>query len=288
MAISGIYKITCRPTGKFYIGSSVDIETRWRGHKSRLSRNIHANIYLQRAWNKYGENNFKFETIEITKSDLLKENELKWFKITNCCNNKFGFNIHKDPVNPIQDNQQNNFKRYVHKERKNKISKIKIPKIPKIRKMSEKIISFENISIASKEHFRHHAKGNVHILEDKEIIHLYVYENRSCGDISLLDGRCESTIYKILLENNIKLRDRSKANKIVSDEILIKLYNLGLSLSQVGILVGVNPTTISKRFTLIDFPTRIPCQAKGVRYTKEEFKRFFMNDKFKELIRERD
>jgi len=279
MAISGIYKITCRPTGKFYIGKSVDIETRWRGHKSRLSRNIHANIYLQRVWNKYGEDSFEWTILETMDGYRLAEAELKWFKITNCCNNKIGFNIHKNPVNPIQNNQQNNFKTYVHKEYKNKI-----PKIPKIREKSEKIISLENIAKGNKERFRHYARNSVNILRDTEIVRLYVGENRSCGDISLLDGRCESTIYKILLENNIKLRDRSEANKIVSDEMLIKLYNLGLSLTQVGILVGVNPTTISKRFTLIDFPTRPACQAKGVGYTKEEFKRFFMNDRFKELI----
>jgi hypothetical protein len=64
------------------------------------------------------------------------------------------------------------------------------------------------------------------------------------------------------------------------------MYNLGLSLSQMAEILGIDATTISKRFTLIDFPTRISCQAKGVRYTKEEFKRFFMNDRFKKLIQE--
>jgi len=123
---------------------------------------------------------------------------------------------------------------------------------------------------------------------DEIIIDLYLNKRLSCADIALQDGRSESTIYKILLKNKVKLRNRSEANQIFNDAILKFMYNLGLSLSQMSEILGVDSTTISKRFTLIDFPTRIPCQAKGVRYTKEEFKRFFMNDKFKKLIRERD
>jgi len=66
-------------------------------HKYKLRKNIHDNPHLQSAWNKYGENNFKFEIIEIIKPELLTENELKWFKKTNCCNPKFGFNIGENP-----------------------------------------------------------------------------------------------------------------------------------------------------------------------------------------------
>jgi len=122
------------------------------------------------------------------------------------------------------------------------------------------------------------------MLEDKNIANLYLNKKLSCADIAPQDGRSESTIYKILLKNKVKLRNKSEANQIFNDAILKFMYNLGLSLSQIAEILGIDSTTISKRFTLIDFPTRIPCQAKGVRYTKEEFKRFFMNDRFKELI----
>jgi len=125
-------------------------------------------------------------------------------------------------------------------------------------------------------------------MHDFDIVSLYLNKKLSCADIALKDGRSESTIYKILLKNKVKLRNKSEANQIFDNAILKFMYNLGLSLSQMAEILGIDATTISKRFTLIDFPTRIPCQAKGVRYTKEEFKRFFMNDKFKELIRERD
>lgn len=90
---SGIYKITCISNNKIYIGSSIFIGKRWSSHISALNLRKHENPILQRAWNKYGKNNFKFEIIEIIKPELLMENELKWFKITNCCDSKYGFNI---------------------------------------------------------------------------------------------------------------------------------------------------------------------------------------------------
>ena len=124
------------------------------------------------------------------------------------------------------------------------------------------------------------------MLKETEIIDLYCRQKLSCADISTQDGRSESTIYKILKENKVKLRNRSEANQIFDDCLLKFMYNLGLSLSQMAEILGIDTTTISKRFTMIGFPTRISCQARGVKYTKEEFKKFFMNDKFIGLIKE--
>lgn len=61
----GVYKITNIQTGKFYIGSSINIEKRWREHKLALKKNKHHNPYLQRVWNKYGEHGFEFSVLEI-------------------------------------------------------------------------------------------------------------------------------------------------------------------------------------------------------------------------------
>jgi len=63
--ISSIYKIINIKTGKVYIGSAKDIKQRWRDHRYQLRHNKHGCKYLQRSWNKYGEENFKFEIIEI-------------------------------------------------------------------------------------------------------------------------------------------------------------------------------------------------------------------------------
>ena len=61
---SGIYAIRNSLNGKMYIGSSKNIKSRWKSHKSDLRRGIHINIYLQNAWNKNGKECFDFIILE--------------------------------------------------------------------------------------------------------------------------------------------------------------------------------------------------------------------------------
>ena len=71
-ARSGIYEILCIPTGKRYIGSAIDLRCRLRDHRAYLRRSNHHNRYLQRAWNKYGENKFVFRILLYChKADLI-------------------------------------------------------------------------------------------------------------------------------------------------------------------------------------------------------------------------
>jgi group I intron endonuclease len=58
-----IYKITNKIDGKFYIGSTEYPERRFKEHATDLNKGRHHSLYLQRAWDKYGEDNFKFEIL---------------------------------------------------------------------------------------------------------------------------------------------------------------------------------------------------------------------------------
>ena len=71
----GIYKITNTVTGKFYIGSAVNIKIRWANHRSRLGANKHGNRHLQNSWNKHGEDSFTFEVLECCEKERLIERE---------------------------------------------------------------------------------------------------------------------------------------------------------------------------------------------------------------------
>lgn len=74
----GIYKIENSLNNQVYIGSSTDIEKRIKQHKYRLRKDVHENQYLQRAWNKYGEENFVFlEIMELPFNSLI-EREQYW------------------------------------------------------------------------------------------------------------------------------------------------------------------------------------------------------------------
>ena len=74
---SGIYKITNKVNGKFYIGSSNNIKRRWRHHKSNLRSGTHTNSHLQNSYDKHGEDQFEFLLIEeVRRVNLLaKEQE---------------------------------------------------------------------------------------------------------------------------------------------------------------------------------------------------------------------
>lgn len=73
---TGIYKILCKISGNFYIGSSsVSIEGRWRTHVWYLKRNKHHSPALQNAWNKHGEMNFEFIILEKCDPDSCIERE---------------------------------------------------------------------------------------------------------------------------------------------------------------------------------------------------------------------
>jgi len=73
--LSGIYKIVNKINNKFYLGSSKNLEKRWIQHKSNLEKDNHINIILQRAWNKYGQNNFEFIILESCEESKLFERE---------------------------------------------------------------------------------------------------------------------------------------------------------------------------------------------------------------------
>ena len=72
MKISGIYKIINKTNGKYYVGSSVNLSQRIYSHRSALNNSRHYNEHLQKAWNKYGKENFEFLIIEsnISNDDL--------------------------------------------------------------------------------------------------------------------------------------------------------------------------------------------------------------------------
>ncbi len=69
---SGIYKITNNVTGAIYIGSSCNIGSRWDVHKRRLRNNNHHSKYMQRSYNKYGQDCLDYEVIVYCpKEDLI-------------------------------------------------------------------------------------------------------------------------------------------------------------------------------------------------------------------------
>lgn len=73
--ITGIYKITS-PSGKVYIGQSVDIHKRFRNYKTL--NNCKQQIRLYNSLKKHGPSNHIYEIIETTDLELLNLKERHW------------------------------------------------------------------------------------------------------------------------------------------------------------------------------------------------------------------
>ncbi len=112
-------------------------------------------------------------------------------------------------------------------------------------------------------------------LSDVKVIELYS-QGESCAAVARFDGCSETSMYNRLKSLEVKIRSRSKANQIFPDSFFISLYNMGLSASQVGKLLGIDSSTVTKRLHTLKFPLRSRFVASKIRYTKEEFERYFM------------
>jgi len=93
LPICGVYEIRCRTNGRIYVGSSIDVEARWKNHRCKLRVGSHGNIHLQRAWDKHGEEDFEFEVVEECGGEAQYDKEQARFDMYNW---EVLFNIAKD------------------------------------------------------------------------------------------------------------------------------------------------------------------------------------------------
>jgi group I intron endonuclease len=127
----GIYKIENIKNNKIYIGSSVNLKNREYSHFRLLNKDIHYNDYLQHSYNKYGQDNFEFEIIELCSFDDLISKENYYINKYKSNNLSFGYNL--ATVNEFRRNTFNN-------EVKVKLSKYNLQKNGNI-----KLFSLTNI-----------------------------------------------------------------------------------------------------------------------------------------------
>lgn len=93
MRYSGVYRIENTVNGKVYIGSAINIETRWRDHQRLLSSDRHGNRHLQSAWKKYLEFAFRFSVLEYCEGTECVERETFWIELYQAHDQEFGYNI---------------------------------------------------------------------------------------------------------------------------------------------------------------------------------------------------
>lgn len=124
----GVYKITNKINNKIYIGSTNNCFRRIiREHKYKLINNKHENIYLQRAVNKYGIENFEFDVIEYIDDKnmlIIREqhylNNLLFATENNLKFKKLGYNINRIAENCLGVKRSDETKKKLSKVMKGK------------------------------------------------------------------------------------------------------------------------------------------------------------------------
>lgn len=92
-----VYKILNTINGKFYIGSTCDLERRFRDHRTSLKGGYHQNRHLQHSFDLHGGSAFTFE--EVLSCDDYQEQEqfwldsVEWDKVYNINRNVSGGDI---------------------------------------------------------------------------------------------------------------------------------------------------------------------------------------------------
>lgn len=70
--ISGVYTITCKVSGRVYVGSSTHVRGRWTTHRLWLRNGRHYILAMQADWDKYGKAAFEFRVIGESKDKAMR------------------------------------------------------------------------------------------------------------------------------------------------------------------------------------------------------------------------
>lgn len=95
--VCGIYKITNLIDGKVYVGKSKNIRSRYRQYERDFEKQAayHMNLYLLRAMNKYGGDNFSMSVLEECVFEDLPVREFFWMRELDSLS-PAGYNLRSD------------------------------------------------------------------------------------------------------------------------------------------------------------------------------------------------
>lgn len=237
----GIYYIKNIINNTIYIGKSVDINRRFIRHKSELNKNCHKNLHLQRAYNKYGKDNFEFGVIvQCDKQDL---NKLEIYYIQEARNNN------QNLYNITNGGDGGAMPQYIIDSNKIKISKAN--------KGNVKVANFgKNNGMYGK----HHTEQSKHLMsihsnnagKNNPMYGKYGVNNPNYGKKKTQESKLKQS--KAMLGKNIG--NRKYTQEFI--ELITKLHNDGKSYAEIGRQFGKSYNTISNliRFGLPAYPNK--------------------------------
>ena len=191
-----IYIIRNTINSKVYIGQTkVSLKLRFQNHLS-AARNG-KDYVIGKAIRKYGEENFYIELLEECTIEELNERERYWISYFNSTDNKFGYNI-SIGGNVIRTTKELDSNLIINMFNSGipayKIAKILHSGVPNITNLLKESNIIYGLGLQKTDK-----------LEESMIVDLYL-DGYSTIDIGRKFNKNKSTIRRILLRNNIKLR----------------------------------------------------------------------------------
>jgi group I intron endonuclease len=138
---SGIYMIKNEINGKFYIGSTKNINMRFSTHKSKLKHNKHDNIHLQRSYNKYGDV-FSYIILENVEVEKLLEIEQTYLDKYN--DDELFYNIAMESSGGDNISNHPNREEIIKKMKKSLLERYENMPVEKRKKLSENVLGNKN------------------------------------------------------------------------------------------------------------------------------------------------
>lgn len=250
----GIYKITNKENGNFYIGRSVNIEKRWKNHiiASQNKNDKGYDYPLYRAFRKYGVSQFDFEVIEYCDEETLNERENYWIKTLKPVYNQTeggDFQV----VSKLTLEQVNEIKQILLTDKEETITYNDIAEKYKVHRDTIRDINFgrtwfdKNLTYPIREtKFNSHKKS-----EDKYCI--------DCGKkISKKSIRCTECNHKYILDKKAKGENFSVPldKMMVTREELKKLIRT-TPFTKIGNQFGVTDNAVRKWCKKFNLPSKV-------------------------------
>jgi group I intron endonuclease len=205
-----IYIIRNTVNDKVYVGQThVSIKLRFQNHLSAARRGL--DYVIGKAIRKYGEDKFYVELLEECLVEELNEREQYWISFFEATNNRFGYNI-SIGGNVVRTTKKLNEDKVLQMFNSG-IGSYEIAKLLHVHPYkTAEILKKHNIIYGAEKQKRQ---------DEKEIASAYL-SGKSTMDICREFNINKSTVRRILLRNNIKLRSKGKNKNSERDSQTLK------------------------------------------------------------------
>ncbi len=273
---SGIYQIKNTINDKLYIGQTKNFSNRKRSHLKSLENGTHYNRYLQRSYNKYGQDCFVFEIIERCEVEILNTRERYWIRKLQTEYKENGYNA----AYAVEVFTNYDLKRKINR---NKRTLPKVLATKEVRRKSklgiQRYWSLANDDVRLRYSLN---KSTIDLVSIHQLKSALAYDiNLSCNEIAQRLSLPETIVIHtahlqsfrmVCKELNNLIINRTKRLEVRTNRILIRFWCEGYSTNDIAIFMRINKRTVIRKLKTIRTADIDRCRLKVI--NRAEQKRF--------------